>query len=60
MRSGSGDLVPDTPPQLTATNGCPTDKDTCSGGGKDPVHNYMDTSDDDCVDNFTPHVSRVD
>ena len=43
---GNGDFVDDTPPQLYPTQGCPAYKDTCEGGGKDSVHNYMDYSDD--------------
>ena len=42
--SGSGDSVDDTPPQSTATSGCPTTQDSCSGGGIDSIHNYMDYS----------------
>lgn len=41
-----GDEVSDTPPEATSTSGCPASKDTCSGGGVDPIHNYMDYSDD--------------
>ncbi|CAE6383568.1 unnamed protein product [Rhizoctonia solani] len=55
--SGSGDFVSDTPPQSDTgngpTSGCPAGKDTCSGGGVDPIHNFMDYSDDDCMTEFT-------
>jgi hypothetical protein len=52
--SGSGDGVSDTPPQSTATSGCPASQDSCSGGGVDSIHNYMDYSYDPCMtDNFT-------
>ncbi|TKY88429.1 hypothetical protein EX895_002781 [Sporisorium graminicola] len=51
--SGSGDYVDDTPPQSTATNGCPTGQDSCSGGGVDSIHNYMDYSYDSCMTGFT-------
>ncbi|GIZ45319.1 hypothetical protein CKM354_000849200 [Cercospora kikuchii] len=51
--SGAGDSVNDTPPQRTATSGCPVGKDTCSGGGVDSIHNWMDYSDDACMDRFT-------
>lgn len=45
--SGDGDEVDDTPLQGKATSGCPKDKDTCPDHpGKDPVHNYMDYSDE--------------
>jgi len=48
-----GDYVDDTPPESTATSGCPASKDTCSGGGVDPIHNYMDYSTDPCMTEFT-------
>ncbi|KAI2613426.1 Metalloprotease [Hypoxylon sp. NC1633] len=51
--SGSGDSVADTPPQASATSGCPTSRDSCPGGGVDPIHNYMDYSDDICYTEFT-------
>lgn len=48
-----GDFVADTPPELTATSGCPAGKDTCSEPGLDPIHNYMDYSYDQCYTEFT-------
>jgi hypothetical protein len=51
--TGAGDQVSDTPPQGTATSGCPVGKDTCSGGGVDSIHNWMDYSTDACMDRFT-------
>ncbi|CAE6449278.1 unnamed protein product [Rhizoctonia solani] len=61
---GSGDYVDDTPPQSNGvggpTSGCPAGKDTCPGGGVDPIQNYMDYSDDSCMTEFTPgQISRI-
>ncbi|MEU4404910.1 zinc metalloprotease [Streptosporangium sp. NPDC023963] len=49
-----GDGVADTEPEGQPTEGCPLIKDTCKGGGPDPVHNFMDYSDDRCMSGFTP------
>ncbi|CAE6442266.1 unnamed protein product [Rhizoctonia solani] len=58
--SGSGDLVSDTPPQGNFTAGCPIGKDTCPGGGLDPIHNYMDYSNDACMTEFTSgQIARI-
>ncbi|KAF4623181.1 hypothetical protein D9613_001397 [Agrocybe pediades] len=51
-----GDEVADTPAQAVPTRGCPTFRpDTCpEQPGFDPIHNYMDYSDDVCMRGFTP------
>jgi len=51
--NAKGDFVSDTPPERTATSGCPAGKDTCSQPGLDPIHNYMDYSYDSCYTEFT-------
>ncbi len=56
----NGDFVADTPPQKWASSGCPEGNDTCPAPGLDPVHNYMDYSDDSCINHFTPgQVQRM-
>jgi hypothetical protein len=56
-----GDEVDDTPFEAAPAAGCPTERNTCSQPGLDPVANYMDYSDDRCLTTFTPGQSaRMD
>ena len=48
-----GDLVDDTPAEAAPDYDCDESRDSCPGGGTDPVHNYMDYGDDACIDHFT-------
>jgi len=58
--SEPGDFVADTPPEATAATGCPVGRDTCPGGGVDPIHNFMDYSYDECLNEFTPdQINRL-
>ncbi|KAK0555910.1 hypothetical protein OC844_005996 [Tilletia horrida] len=55
-----GDYVLDTPQQQNATSGCPSVRDTCGSPGTDLVSNFMDYSDDACMQSFTSgQVSRM-
>jgi len=50
-----GDEIDDTPAQASSSKGCPVNRKSCPNAkGLDPVRNFMDYSDDACMDNFTP------
>lgn len=51
--AASGDWVTDTAPEAIPQFNCPVGADTCPAPGVDPIHNFMDYSQDSCMDMFT-------
>ena len=51
--SASGDYVADTPKEAFPQFDCPVGADSCTAPGLDPIHNFMDYTQDSCMNMFT-------
>ena len=51
--SARGDWVADTPAEAGPQFDCPIGADTCAAPGLDPIHNFMDYTQDSCMNMFT-------
>lgn len=57
----NGDFIDDTPNEQGPAYGCQIGRNSCKGKGdkgKDPIHNFMDYSDDRCLNELTHDQAR--
>jgi hypothetical protein len=55
----NSDRVSDTPKERSPAYGCPVNRDSCStDAGSDPVRNFMDYTDDSCMNEFSSRQDR--
>jgi len=57
--TGAGDNCADTPSVDAANYGCPTGHDSCTAGSPDMIENYMDYTDDSCMNIFTVNQKAI-